>query len=598
MTPQEAAVSVRDLRVVLAGTEVEVISGVSFAVPRGSVLGLVGESGSGKSTVARALLGYSRPGLHLAGGEVLVEGVDLLQQSPARLRGFRGRKIAYVPQNPGSALNPGLRIGTQLRETLDAHTESAHGQGTSDRIAEVLRDVQLDPEALRAYPHQLSGGQQQRVTLAMAFACRPAVIVLDEPTTGLDVTTQRHVLETVQSLCRAYGVGAVYVTHDLAVVSELADRVVVMYAGKVVESGPTDRLFTAPLHPYTQGLIMAAPSHWRSLALVGIPGSVPAPGRHPAGCSFSPRCHLAIAACTEDVPPLESVGDSDHLVRCIRASEWASAGPRAPERRLRDEPVDASADLVLAVSRLDGFHGPKQVLRAVSFSVPRNECVAIVGESGSGKSTLAHCIVGLHSSYTGTVAFEGQHLAPRVRDRTHEQAQAIQYVFQNPHSSLNPRKNVGQILGQPLAQFFRPSRAEEIRRVGASLEEVALDPSAYLRKYPGELSGGEAQRVAIARALIVEPRLLICDEVTSSLDASVQAVIIELLHQLQRTRGLAMVFITHNLPLVRSVAHTVIVLHDGEIVERGPVVEVVERPSAPYTMQLFEDAPRLAVVDG
>ncbi len=318
---------------------------VSFAVPAGEVLGLVGESGSGKTTVALALLGHARRGLRITGGQVLLDGTDLLTLSRRDLRAARGARVSYVPQDPSSALNPALRVGTQIREVLRVHAAepSVAGAGDpGDRVAEVMREAYLDPtpEMLHRYPHQLSGGQQQRVALAMAFACRPALIVLDEPTTGLDVTTQRHILNTVRSLSRSYGVAAVYVSHDLAVVSGLVSDVAVMYAGRIVETGPAAALFGDPVHPYTRGLIRAVPSPERAEVLTGIDGQQPRPGRRGTGCSFAPRCRYAVAACTTAPPEPVAVGGG-RTVRCLRASgargrpARAAAGGHRPARRRR-----------------------------------------------------------------------------------------------------------------------------------------------------------------------------------------------------------------------------------------------------------------------
>lgn len=601
MRPPErgVALQVRNLTVVVAATQIELVSNASFEVAKGSVLGLVGESGCGKSTLARALLGYVRRGLAVSSGQVVIDSLEMLKLSPKELREARGSKVAYVAQDPASALNPALRVGHQIREALTVHRDEVENGNISARVTRVLREVRLDPTKalLRSYPHQLSGGQQQRVTIAMAFARRPAVIVLDEPTTGLDVTTQRHVLETVSGLCRMYGVAAVYVSHDLAVIGALASKVAVMYAGRIIETGFTSSVFSAPLHPYTRGLIAALPSFSGPLALRGIPGHVPPPGQLPGGCTFRPRCAFAIEDCARSLPELRPVNDTEHLVRCIRASEWAGSPTRGRNGLAPDNStLETAANSVMSVSALNAYYGANHVVREVSLEVPKRQCVALVGESGSGKTTLARCLIGLHTAYTGQVSFEGSALSPGIRTRTDGVARRMQFIFQNPYSSLNPRKTVAQIVSQPLGRFWRIPRIETHRRAEAALREVSLDPATYLRKFPSELSGGEAQRVAIARALIVEPVLLICDEVTSSLDASVQAIIIELLRSLQAKRGLSMIFITHNLALVRSIAQTVLVLQDGSVVEHGSVSDVLTHPLASYTAQLLEDAPRLDAV--
>ena len=399
------------------------------------------------------------------------------------------------------------------------------------RISEVLAEVKLDAagDLLKRYPHQLSGGQQQRVTLAMAFVCRPKLIVLDEPTTGLDVTTQRHVLDTIRSLCEAYGVGAVYVSHDLAVVGELVQKVVVMYAGRQVEIGATETIFSVPAHPYSARLLRAVPSPDRAEILEGIEGQPPRPGHRPKGCAFAPRCPLVIDKCRENQPVFVALGEVGHEARCFRATEGIIA-PRTAQLVTSDvtdtEPVEGS----LVVSNLSARYGRVEVVHSVGFDVNPGTTLALVGESGSGKTTLARCLVGMHSNWSGEIKFQGQSLQRGVHDRPAPMQRAIQYIFQNPYTSLNPRKTVGQLVAQPLQHFSKQSRSEVQERVVKVLDDVSLSGD-FLRRYPDQLSGGERQRVAIARALVVEPALLVCDEVTSALDVSVQAVIIELLRQ-------------------------------------------------------------------
>jgi peptide/nickel transport system ATP-binding protein len=565
----------------------DVVDEVSFKVQRGEILGLVGESGSGKTTVALSLLGHARRGLTISHGKVAVDGSDLLQLGQDELRAARGHLVAYVPQDPGSALNPTLRIGRQIREALRVHRDVV--DNPDERIVQVLSDARLDPSAgiLRKYPHQLSGGQQQRVAIAMAFACRPSVIVLDEPTTGLDVTTQRHVLDTVRDLCASYGSSAVYVSHDLAVVRGLASSVAVMYAGRIVEMGPTERVFTRPLHPYTQGLLAAVPSPERSETLVGIPGYPPRPGQRPVGCSFAPRCSNVSDSCRQvDPAPVDVEG---RLVRCLRVDETIVSVPRG--KRVVADPNRRDASLIELVD-LDAHYGGFHVLNHINLKLRTNTCTAVVGESGSGKTTLARCIVGLHSNWTGNIRFEGIELPSGSRQRSTDMLSRIQYIFQNPYNSLNPRKTIGQIIRQPLEQFRVVAPRELDQRIARVLDEVSLG-SDFINRYPDELSGGERQRIAIARALVVEPTLLVCDEVTSALDVSVQAVIVELLRRLQVERQLTLLFITHNLALVRSIAQQAIVLCEGRVVESGSVEEVMEHPNDPYTIRLLTDVPKL-----
>jgi peptide/nickel transport system ATP-binding protein len=583
---------VRDLRIELAASKADVVSEVSFSVKAGEVLGLVGESGSGKTTVALALLGHARRGLRIADGEILLDGKNVLRLKPAERRAARGAKVAYVPQDPSAALNPTLRVGTQLREALSEHPEVAGN--IKERIAEVLADASLDATSgvLRRYPHQLSGGQQQRVVIAMAFACRPSLIVLDEPTTGLDVSTQHHVLETVRSLCRSYGVAAVYVSHDLAVVGGLASQVAVMYAGRVIELGLTEHVFSAPVHPYTRGLLAAVPSPDRAEILVGVEGQPPRPGRRPKGCSFAPRCGYAIERCTTETPA--PVLSGERLVRCLRASDLESGSTR---RQGVAVPASEDSDAVLSLRGVSASYARTPVLHGVSFDLAPRSCLAVVGESGSGKTTLARCIVGLHTNWTGGMSFEGTQLTQGARRRPKKLLKQIQYVFQNPYTSLNPRKTIFQIVSQPLEHYFKLSASEREARVARVIQEVSLG-TGFLDRFPDQLSGGERQRVAIARALIVEPDLLICDEVTSALDVSVQAAIVELLRRLQHERRLAMIFITHNLALVRSIAQSAVVLCQGRIVETGPADQVIDAPTHEYTIRLIKDVPKLTAATG
>jgi peptide/nickel transport system ATP-binding protein len=492
-----------------------------------------------------------------------------------------------VPQDPRSALNPALRIGRQLREVL-----RAHGAEEPGRVAEMMREVALPDDApfLKRYPHELSGGQQQRVAIAMAFACRPRVIVLDEPTTGLDVTTQAHVLATVRDLCVSHRVAAVYVSHDLAVVANLAGRAAVMYAGRVVEEGTVDQIFGAPAHPYTRRLVAAIPDLRGERATRGIGGHAPGPRDRPGGCFFRERCELAVEECAVAFPPATLV-DPDHAVRCYRARAWGDepvpGGARTPDRE------EATGAHLLTVSDLHASYGDVEVLHGISLEVHPGRCMALVGESGSGKTTLARCIAGLHSRHDGTIRLNGEILERDGRSRPREQRRAIQYIFQNPYSSLNPRKTIGQSVAQSLELFLDLGRREAAQRVAEALERVSLSPS-MARRYPDQLSGGERQRVAIAQALVCEPAVLVCDEVTSSLDVSVQASILELLARLQAESDLTMLFVTHNLAIVRTIAQTVAVMHDGELIERGDVESVLGRPQEAYTQRLMDDTPDFA----
>jgi peptide/nickel transport system ATP-binding protein len=588
-----ARVQVDGLTVSVKGSGAPVVESVSLEVAAGEVLGLVGESGSGKTTLGLAMIGHVRRGLEITAGRIHFDGADLLSLNSDAIKELRGAAMCYVPQDPAAALNPVMKLDGQLREVLTAHGRSK--AETEERVNEVLAEVGLEGRAdlLQSYPHQLSGGQQQRVAIAMAFACRPKLIVMDEPTTGLDVTTQRTVLNTVAKMCTAYGVAAVYVSHDVVVVGELSQRVAVLYAGEIVESGPTAEVFTSPAHPYTEGLLRAVPSPDRSQRLVRMDGIPPRPGSRPHGCSFAPRCPLRIDRCTAARPELIQAGGPTRSARCILVPERLAAHrPAFPAEPLPVDQVSATAtDAVLHAEHLSASYRAGPVLRDVGLSVAPNACVAVVGESGSGKTTLARCITGLHTNWQGSIAFNGAPLVPGVYQRSRESLRAIQYIFQNPYASLNPRRTVGALISQPLEHFSKGSARERDAKVFDAIDSVSLSGD-IADRYPDQLSGGERQRVAIARALVVDPELLICDEVTSALDVSVQAAIVEMLRRLQRERGLALLFITHNLALVRSIAQHVIVMQSGRVVEAGPVEQILHSPKDPYTQHLLEDVPK------
>ena len=589
----EQRLMVQSLRVVVAGTNADVVDDVSFTVRAGEGMGLVGEWGSGKTTVALALMGHTRRGLRIDGGQVLLDGRDILARG-TDLRELRGASVSYVAQDPVSALNPALKVGTQLREIFSAHPAAAPPKGELDaRIAEVLAEVRLDAVSavLESYPHQLSGGQQQRVMLAMAFACRPKLIILDEPTTGLDVTTQRHILETIRTLCRRHGVGGLYVSHDLAVVGDIASTIGVMYVGRLIEYGPVGACFRSPGHPYTRGLLRAIPDPGRAHVLEGMEGQPPRPGSRPEGCFFAPRCQFCEPTCRETFPVPVAI-DAAHWARCRRAEEVTVLPPLGELAERDHTGKRQGTEPLLQVKSLNAQYGDKPVLHDVALEVRPHRCLAVVGESGAGKTTLARCIVGLHSNGTGEMTFRGERLSSDRRQRAREQIRKMQYVFQNPYTSLNPRKTIGQLVEQPLREMFDYGGRERRERAVAALEDAALNAQ-YVNRYPDQLSGGERQRVAIARALVVEPDLLVCDEVTSALAVSVQAAIVELLHRLQVTRGLTLVLITHNLALVRSIADDVVILRDGRVVEHGD--SVLDRPQSEYAVQLLADVPTLSL---
>ena len=592
----KAGLVVEGLTVVTDGAGAPVVEDISFEVAPGQVLGLVGESGSGKSTVGVALLALARSGLRIASGHVWVDGVDMLSLEGRSLQNARGRLVAYVPQDPALGLNPSLRVGRQLREAVAIHEDTlTPGQTIVGRVAELMDEVGLPSTDafLNSYPHQMSGGQQQRVGIAMAFSCRPRVIVLDEPTTGLDVTTQRRVLDTVRAMTSEHQVTSVYVSHDLTVVAQLADQTAVLYAGRLVEYAKTESIFRAARHPYSVGLLKAVPSSKRSELLVGIEGRPPRPGRWPVGCPFSGRCDSVADDCREELPALRNLSETTpfgeavpHYVRCHHPEAPVSVSEvKVPVPLMTSRP-----DAVLTVRNLAASYGHLEILRDISFDVTAGRCTAVVGQSGSGKTTLARSLVGLHTNWSGDVEFGGARLEPDPQRRSKDLRRTVQYVFQNPFGSLNPRMTVADNLEEPLRYFTNTSRRERVDKVHQILETVALSTE-YASRMPHQLSGGERQRVAVGRALIVDPEMMVCDEITSALDVSVQALLVEQLRRLQVERGLSMLFITHNLAVVRSIAQDVVVLSDGVIVEQGSVDQVLDHPEHEYTRRLLADLP-------
>ncbi len=565
-----------------------VVEDVSFKVERGEVLGLVGESGCGKSTVALQLLGYRHPALRTDSGSITLDGQNVLTLSRAELDRVRGARISFVPQNPTTALNPGIRVNAQIEEVL-----FAHGYGdVAGRTRELFGLVGLPAEADfgRRYPHQLSGGQQQRVCIAMALACDPQFVVLDEPTTGLDVTTQEQIVELLTDLRARLSMSMLYVTHDLGLLSQLADRIGVMYAGRIVELAPTAALFADPRHPYTRGLIGAIPR----LDGKGLPGR-PLRGllqreTLPRGCPFAPRCDYALPRCFDEVQVLLNCGPRRE-VACWRFDDIGPLDAKSDSA----SPVFRTApqDLLEAkgITIIYG-HGRRSftALKDVTLRVGKGETVALVGESGSGKSTLARAIAGLAAPAAGTITLGDAILTGAVKQRTAEQRRLIQYVFQNPDASLNPRATIATSLARPFVFFYPDRKAQAHTRIMEALSDVRLDQK-YAERYPDQLSGGERQRIAIARALMAEPELLLCDEILSALDVSVQASIMSLLRRLKTERGIAMLFISHDLAVVRLLADRIYVLFRGEVMETGPRDEVFAAPYHPYTHALLEAVP-------
>ncbi|GAA1706587.1 ATP-binding cassette domain-containing protein [Propioniferax innocua] len=569
---------VEDLEISTTAAPTQVIvSGVDLSLRPSEILALVGESGSGKTTVALAVLGHFREGLHRTAGSVtlhastLVDPVEMTALDREVRRGLRGSRVAYIPQDPASSLNPSMRVGEQIREVLDIHAYGDDDAARAERVRDVLREVGLpdDDAYQRRWPHQLSGGQQQRIGIAMAFAMHPDVLVLDEPTTGLDVTTQALVLDTVRDLTIKHRVAALYITHDLAVVNEIADRVMVMQRGEVVEVGPVEQVLHDPQHPYSRTLIAAVPD------LAGRNKIWEFEQRRRAG-EFDPA--------EADDEPAEST-----------ANEPGTGGKEA--RVEVNEPArttEAAHDdgVTLSIEDLRVAYGSNKVLKGIDLELQPAQTTLLLGESGSGKTTMARSIAGLNANWTGTIRHRGEALERSTRRRAAQQRKAIQYVFQSPYSSLNPRRTLEQSLSVPLEMTGEMTARQRRERVGDALDAVRLGRE-FARRRPGDLSGGERQRAAIARALVNMPEVLVCDEITSALDVSVQASIIDLLVRLREERGMTMLFVTHNIALARHIASRVAVLQQGVIVDEGTTEEILTNPTADYTKELLENAPDL-----
>ncbi|MDQ7993883.1 MAG: ABC transporter ATP-binding protein [Propionicimonas sp.] len=511
------AARVTGLRIGVGADGPDLLDGVDLALAPGEVVGVAGETGSGKTTLGLALLGHLAPGLRLRSGRVEVGGQVVAGAGgvlPRVLLGLRGRSIAYVPQDPGGALPPHLRLAETMTEVARAHGVA----GSLARCEASLATVGLPPGFATRYPHELSGGQQQRAAIAIAFSLDPDVVVLDEPTTGLDVTTKGRIRDLVATLAGERGTAVVFISHDLPLLFGLAQRLVVMHEGGIVETGTPQELLTGARHPYTRRLLAA----WR-------------PAGMPSGSGVDADRHL------------------------------------------------------LTVTGLSARYGDTVVTHDIDLQVSPGECLALVGESGSGKTTTARAIAGLHPSHDGRLQFLGDPLAPEVERRAPAQRRAIQYVFQNPWGSLNPRRRVGGSVAIAARELAGLGRRDALERARRALTDVGLRPD-HADAMPQQLSGGQRQRAALARALVSSPDLLVCDEVTSSLDASVQADIVELLRGIQAERRLAMLFITHDLALAGAIAHRVAVLKDGHILEQGPTGQVLGDPSHAYTRELVAAA--------
>ena len=587
-----------------------IVDDVSFRIGPGEALGLVGESGCGKSTLALAAMRYLPRGMAVTGGHIRFDGNDLATLDPDALRRIRGNRVAMVYQDPMSSLNPVITIGRQLVEVPLLHGET-DARRAHERAVRMLQEVRLpDPERMMTrYPHELSGGQQQRVVIAMALMAEPALLIMDEPTTGLDVTIEAAILDLVRDLRRRFGTAILFISHNLGTVARICDRIGVLYAGRLVETGEIRDVFGAPAHPYTQGLLAALPriEAGRGAApLKPIGGTLQAADRARQGCAFAPRCDFAVATLCEARPvPLAPAGAAGQLARCVRldvvkAAAGADAGARHPDRPL---PSDTDEPALLAVRDLSkrypvggglsgGARGEVRALTDVSLEARARQTLAIVGESGSGKSTLAKVLSGLTEASGGTATLGTFDLGETGIDkRPQDLKRRIQMVFQNPDSTLNPSHSVEHAVTRPLRLLRGLSRAAAKIEASRLLEKVRL-PVEMLRRMPHQLSGGQRQRVALARAFAGNPDLVLADEPVSALDVSVQAAIVNLLAELQSTSGIALVLISHDLALVRHMADTVAVMYLGRVVEYGPADDIFVPPWHPYTAALLAAVPR------
>jgi peptide/nickel transport system ATP-binding protein len=574
-----------------------VLRGVSFTIADGESYGLVGESGCGKSTAAYAVVRYLPRNGRVSSGSIHVAGEDLLAMSEADVRKMRTQRVSMVYQNPGGALNPTIRVGDQVAETYSiagVADDEAH-----ERAEGMLRKVQISDPArvMRRYPHQLSGGMQQRVVIAMALAKDPTLLILDEPTTGLDATVEAEVLDLVSALRAEFGTTVLFISHNLDVITKMCDRVGVLYAGRLVEEGPVQQVFDDPRHPYAVGLLRCLPRggvRKDRERLDTIPGFLPQLGADLPACVFVDRCGLAQDICSREEPPFHDIGNGRHS-RC-HFWEQAHELPRAaPVAGLRSA-IEADEDPVI---RTEGvrktFTQEGHQVRAVddiSLFLRRGETLGLVGESGSGKTTLARALLGLTAADEGSVIeLDGNVLPTRIDKRGADQIRAMQIVFQNPDSALNRRFSVHRILSRALEKLQRDKRDERDGHVRELAQSVRFDVR-LINNRPAQLSGGLKQRVAIARAFAGEPRVVVCDEPTSALDVSVQAAILNLLAELQSDRGVSYLFISHDLAVVRYLSDRIAVLYLGRLMELGEAETVFRAPQHPYTEALLSSVPQ------
>ena len=607
---------IQDLKVALDGEAgvVRAIDGLRLAIQRGETFALVGESGCGKSMTALALMRLLPENGRVTAGRIELEGQDTLALAESQMRAVRGGRIGMIFQEPATSLNPVMKVGQQIVEAIEAHTALRGGAARAKAIDWLRRVGIPEPERrIDEYPFRMSGGQKQRVMIAMTLATEPDFLIADEPTTALDVTIQKQILDLLRDLQREQGMGLLLITHDLAVVAGMAQRVALMYAGQIIEVASAEEFFNAPKHPYAQALLRALPDAGRrGEPLAAIAGTVPALTTTFTGCRFAPRCASVMPHCATTLPELTLL-DATRSVRCLLYVEGASHATVRPEpaerhRQARPEPAAAKPGPLLSVQDLrvrfpirkgllQRIAGHFDAVAGVSFDIQPGQTLALVGESGCGKTTIGKAIVQLlrgQADIDGRALLGGSNLFAMHGNALQAARRDIQIIFQDPFSSLNPRMRVFEILEEGLTALHPEMDAGARRaRLERLTDQVGLRKEA-LERFPHEFSGGQRQRIAIARALAVQPKLIVCDEPTSALDVSVQAQILNLLEQLQRELGLAYLFITHNIGVVEYIADQVAVMQAGRIVEQGASEAVLQRPQHAYTRNLLAAVPRLA----
>jgi peptide/nickel transport system ATP-binding protein len=593
--------------------EVPAVIDFSLTVGAGEAVGVVGESGCGKSTVAMAVMQYLGGNGRIVGGSIKFRGRDMTKMSQEELRQLRGSQISMVYQEPMAALNPSMTIGEQLAEVPLYHEANCTPEEARERAAEMLAKVGLpDPQrVMKSYPHQISGGQQQRVVIAMALLPKPALLLLDEPTTALDVTVEAGIVDLIAEISRTTGTSMIYISHNLGLILQTCSRVCVMYSGEAVETGPVREVFLAPRHPYTQGLFGCIPSPLKDKTerpLLPMRGQLPLPYERPVGCNFAPRCDHAVAGrCDVRDIPMETVdAAAGQEVRCIRWDEIPAVSPFAGG--VGEAPSAIQQSDVLVVDRMQKYYplidrslaalvggGSVRYVKAnegLTFVARRGETVAIVGESGCGKSTFAKVLMGLETSTGGELALDGEEIGGvTVQKRRRDQVSSLQMVFQNANDTLNPSMTIGAQIGRVIKRFGVEQDARKVEERVLQLLDLVKLPRAFALRKPRQLSGGQKQRIGIARAFAGNPKIVVADEPVSALDVSVQAAITKLLLEIQRDNGTTLLFISHDLGVVRYLADRVIVMYLGRIMEQGTTKEVFEPPYHPYTEALLSAVP-------